>query len=90
MNLNKIIDNYLSRYKTIMYFLYNETSSTINEKLGLKDNTDKKRYNITTLIKLLYLGSYIGLDGENTMIMRININNQKCILTFKIERENYE
>lgn len=90
--ITRVIDNYIIRYQSIMKFMYKEPIDKVNERLGVKDiyTGVKKRkkpdnYTADSLIKLLYFGAYIGMNGENTMIMHMNIDEQPCTLTFKIE-----
>lgn len=83
--LDKVINNYVSRYRLIMYFIFKQDAQKTNEQLGISNKKDCQKINKTSfLIKLLYLCASLGFNGKNTMIMNININNQPCTLTFKI------
>lgn len=76
-----------------MHFLYNESIDTVRARLGVLDNytpikkKKKHEFSANSLIKLLYFGAYVGINGKNTMIMKMIIDDLPCTLTFKIQSD---
>lgn len=92
-NITRVIDNYVTRYQSVMHFFYNESIDTVRARLGVLDNytpikkKKKHEFSANSLIKLLYCGAYAGMNEKNTMIMQMNIDGLPCTLTFKIQSD---